>query len=87
LAIEDGMAWEAVNVALSIQTRRVAERDPEAVAKEHTEVDPSIESTEDEVYAYSNFWQTVLFTAVKRHLKSVLSVWIEEVETIKWLVD
>lgn len=85
MAIGDGAAWEAVNVASSIQTRRVTERDPEAVTEDHTEVDPSIESTKDEMYAY--FWQMVLFTAVKRYLTSVLSVWGEEMETMKWLVD
>lgn len=41
----------------------------------HTEVNRSIESTEDEMYACSNFWQTVLFTADQKVLDpSIVSV-------------
>lgn len=53
-------------------TGKLAARPLQAV---HTEVNPSIESTEDEMYVYSNFWQTVLFTADKKALDpSIVSV-------------
>lgn len=51
MALGDSAAWEAVKVALSIHTRRVAEG-PEGSGQGAHRAGPSIESTRDEVMKY-----------------------------------